>query len=92
MFTRWVKREFDASCYVVVSSRRCGDPTAVCRLNGALAGEDQAGGAAFPAGCELVIGRRGVRREVSYFNGLLDGALVFERALDFTEIGNVMRW
>ena len=61
-------------------------------LNGTLIGEDQSGRGSFPAGSELVIGRRGTEREASYCAGMLDGALVFERALNLAEISKVLTW
>ena len=61
-------------------------------INGNLAIEDNTGAGSFPAGSELVIGRRGLGREISHFAGLLDGAVVFERALNATEINTMMAW
>ena len=47
---------------------------------------DQLGEASFPAGSELIIGKRNSGRDERHFAGLIDGVLVFDRALTAAEI------
>ena len=61
-------------------------------FNGKVIGSDQGGEATFPAGCELVIGKRNTGRDERHFAGLIDGILVFDRVLNQNEIRKVMRW
>lgn len=61
-------------------------------FNGKVIGGDQGGEPTFPAGCELVIGKRNTGRDERHFAGLIDGVLVFDRVLNQEEIRKVMRW
>ncbi len=61
-------------------------------LDGKPIGSDQGGEPEFPAGSELIIGKRNSGRDERHFAGLIDGVLVFERALSLEEIHQVMRW
>ena len=60
--------------------------------NGKVIGGDQVGEATFPAGSELVIGKRNTGRDERHLAGLIDGILVFDRALTPAEILKVMHW
>ena len=67
-------------------------PSRTFYFNGRVLGRDQGGEPTFPAGCELVIGKRNTGRDERHFAGLIDGVLVFDRALTPDEILKVMRW
>ena len=61
-------------------------------FNGKVIGGDQAGEASFPDGSEIVIGKRNTGRDERHFAGLIDGVLLFERALTQKEVSKVMLW
>ena len=61
-------------------------------LNGRVIGGDQAGEASFPDGSEIVIGKRNTGRDERHFAGLIDGILLFDRALTQKEVSKVMQW
>ncbi len=60
--------------------------------NGKILSGDQAGETTVPAGSELIIGKRNSGRDERHFAGLIDGALVFDRALSNNDIKKIMDW
>jgi serine/threonine protein kinase len=62
-------------------------------LNGKAEGNDQVPQQTFPVDSELMIGKRNSSREPGRFlAAMIDGALVFDRALDAKEIVQVKDW
>ena len=61
-------------------------------FNGRIIGGDQAGEASFPDGSEIVVGKRNTGRDERHFAGLIDGILIFDRALTQIEVSKVMQW
>ena len=62
-------------------------------LDGVQLVRDRNAAPAFPAGSEIVVGKRNSAREPGrFYAGMIDGCLIFDRALTITEITAVMRF